>query len=174
MAKKKKSGNAQAIAVSAACFLFGVLAFVLAGFLAAVKLGGADSTSTLTGFQSAFGYTEKSGKLVTISVEICKFNFMITLALFLPLIGGVLAIFKGKLFGFIALVAFVAGAVLLFLCPSLVKSTLSTAGISDWLGGIFGTDASVPTALGIGAILGGVFSVLGALVAAYKTFFLKK
>ena len=175
MAKKKKSGNAQAIAVSAACFLFGVLAFVLAGFLAAVKIGGADSNSTLTGFQSAFGYKEtiRSG-ILSASVEINKFNIMVTLGLFLPLIGGVLAIFKGKLFGFIALVAFVAGAVLLFLCPSLVKSTLSTAGISDWLGGIFGTDASVPTALGIGAILGGIFSILGALVAAYKTFFLKK
>ena len=174
MAKKKSSKN-NSLIVSGVTLLLGVLAFCLAGFLAAVKIGGADSNSTLTGFQSAFGYKETIGSgILSASVEINKFNIMVTLGLFLPLIGGVLAIFKGKLFGFIALVAFVAGAVLLFLCPSLVKSTLSTAGISDWLGGIFGTDASVPTALGIGAILGGIFSILGALAAAYKTFFLKK
>lgn len=80
---------------------------------------------------------------------------------------------KGKLFGFIALAAFIAGAVLMFLIPTLVKSTLVTAGVSDWIEGIIGGDASVPTALGVGAIVGGVMSILGALVAAYKTFFMK-
>ena len=109
----------------------------------------------------------------TIVTEVCTFNFMIMLALFLPVIGGVLAIFKGKLFGFLALVVFVVGAILMFLIPTLVKSTLVTAGISDWIGSVTGTDASVPTALGIGAIIGGVLSVLGALTAGYKTFFLK-
>lgn len=170
---KKKSNNTVSLAVSCAGVLFGALAFCLAGFLAAVKLGGADSSSTLTGFQAAFGYTETTGGIVSVSVEICKFNFMITLALFLPLLGGLLCALKGKLFGFIALVAFVAGAVLLFMCPALVKSTLVTSGLSDWLGSIVGGDASVPTALGVGAIIGGICAVLGALVAAYKTFLMK-
>lgn len=49
---------------------------------------------------------------------------------------------KGKLFGFIALAAFIAGAVLMFLIPTLVKSTLVTAGVSDWIEGIIGGDAS--------------------------------
>lgn len=170
MAKKKN--KTQSLAVGAIALFFGVLALCLGGFLAAVKVGGGDST--LTGFQAAFGYSVKTDVVIsTIVTEVCTFNFMIMLALFLPVIGGVLAIFKGKLFGFLALVVFVVGAILMFLIPTLVKSTLVTAGISDWIGSVTGTDASVPTALGIGAIIGGVLSVLGALTAGYKTFFLK-
>ncbi|PWM72153.1 MAG: hypothetical protein DBX59_06835 [Bacillota bacterium] len=166
---KKKSNNVQSLAVAGACLLFGVLAFCLAGFLAAVAFGEGEHAYTATGFAAAFGWKQKiiGDNAVTWS----NFNFMITLALFLPLIGGVLGALKGKLFSFIALAAFVAGAVLMFLCPTFLESSLTDAGkLGVGIAGI----AGIKPALAVGSILGGVFSVLGALVTAYKTFFMKK
>lgn len=74
---------------------------------------------------------------------------------------------KGKLFGFIALVAFVAGAVLLFLCPSLLENSLTDAGkVGVGIAGLVGVKA----ALGVGAILGGIFSVLARSLRRQKLF----
>ena len=64
----------------------------------------------------------------------------------------------------------VAGAVLLFLCPTMLESSLTDVGkVGVGISGALGVDP----ALGIGAILGGIFSILGALAAAYKTFLMK-
>lgn len=167
MAKKKSSKN-NSLIVSGVTLLLGVLAFCLAGFLAAVAFGEGENAYTATGFQAAFGW--KQNIIGDAAVTWSNFNFLITLGLFLPLIGGVLAIFKGKIFGFIALVAFVAGAVLLFLCPTMLESSLTEAGkLGVGISGVLGVDP----ALGVGAILGGIFSILGALAAAYKTFLMK-
>lgn len=167
MAKKKKS-NTQSLAVSGVSLLLGVLAFCLAGFLAAVAFGEGENAYTATGFSAAFGW--KQNVVGDAAVTWSNFNILITLALFLPLIGGVLGALKGKLFAFIALAAFVAGAVLLFLCPTFLENSLTDAGkIGVGIGGIFG----VEPALGIGAIIAGVCSVLGALAAAYKAFLMK-
>ena len=166
MAKKKTNKNTGTI-VSAAALLMGVLALCLAGFMAAVAFGEGENAYTATCFAAAFGWKQKVGSG---SIAWSEFNFLIMLALFLPLIGGILAVVKGKLFGFIALVAFVAGAVLLFLCPSLLENSLTDAGkVGVGIAGLVGVKA----ALGVGAILGGIFSVLGALAAAAKTFFVK-
>ncbi len=167
MAKKKKS-NTQSLAVSGVSLLLGVLAFCLAGFLAAVAFGEGENAYTATGFSAAFGW--KQNVVGDATVTWSNFNILITLALFLPLIGGVLGALKGKLFAFIALAAFVAGAVLLFLCPTFLENSLTDAGkIGVGIGGLFG----VEPALGIGAIIAGVCSVLGALAAAYKAFLMK-
>ncbi len=167
MAKKKKS-NTQSLAVSGVSLLLGVLAFCLAGFLAAVAFGEGENAYTATGFSAAFGW--KQNVVGDAAVTWSNFNILITLALFLPLIGGVLGALKGKLFAFIALAAFVAGAVLLFLCPTFLENSLTDAGkIGVGIGGLFG----VEPALGIGAIIAGVCSVLGALAAAYKAFLMK-
>ncbi len=167
MAKKKKS-NTQSLAVSGVSLLLGVLAFCLAGFLAAVAFGEGENAYTATGFSAAFGW--KQNVVGDATVTWSNFNILITLALFLPLIGGVLGALKGKLFAFIALAAFVAGAVLLFLCPTFLENSLTDAGkIGVGIGGLFG----VEPALGIGTIIAGVCSVLGALAAAYKAFLMK-
>lgn len=95
MAKKKTNKNTGTI-VSAAALLMGVLALCLAGFMAAVAFGEGENAYTATGFAAAFGWKQKVGSG---SIAWSEFNFLIMLALFLPLIGGILAVVKGKLSG---------------------------------------------------------------------------
>lgn len=122
MAKKKTNKNTGTI-VSAAALLMGVLALCLAGFMAAVAFGEGENAYTATGFAAAFGWKQKVGSG---SIAWSEFNFLIMLALFLPLIGGILAVVKGKLFGFIALVAFVAGRCFCSFARRFLKTRLPT------------------------------------------------
>ena len=177
MAKKKSksSQNMVNLLVGAIGLLFGVAALCM-GFLSGATFNGGDYEMT-TVFQMAFGWKEEVGGTITLS----GFNIWITLGLFFPVIGGLLLLTKGKFSSLIALVLFVVAAVLFFTALSSFTNTLFT--MDAVLDNPIGAPIAVAiraliengnASLGIGAILGGVFSVLGALVAAYKTFFLKK
>ena len=177
MAKKKSksSKNMVNLLVGAIGLLFGVAALCM-GFLSGATFNGGDYEMT-TVFQMAFGWKEEVGGTITLS----GFNIWITLGLFFPVIGGLLLLTKGKFSSLIALVLFVVAAVMFFTALSSFTNTLLTMDAMP--DNPIGAPIAVAiralikngnASLGIGAILGGVFSVLGALVAAYKTFFLKK
>lgn len=161
MAKKKKSNIKQYVGYGS--LVLGVLA-VCMGFLAAVtmlnKLGSISSDPTnVSLFQVAFGY--KSG-----DTQMSNFSFFALLAILLPLAGGLLAAMKGKLFNFIAIAAFIAGAVLMFCSVPIFEGALTDGG-KLWFA-VY--EAAENVKLGVGAILGGIFSIIGALATAYKTF----
>lgn len=113
---------------------------------------------TFTGAQVAFGYSEGSGIW---SLTFLNFNIVATLAYFLPLAGGVLAVlFRGRLGTILSFLCFVVAAVLLFLMPEIGKLCVADqfSSISD----------AITFELGIGAILGGAFSAAGAVATAVK------
>ena len=179
MAKKKSksSKNMVNLLVGAIGLLFGVAALCM-GFLSGATFNGGDYEMT-TVFQMAFGWKEE---VFSGTITLSGFNIWITLGLFFPVIGGLLLLTKGKFSSLIALVLFVVAAVMFFTALSSFTNTLLTlegAKLEDAIGAtaaeaIRALIKNGNASLGIGAILGGVFSVLGALVAAYKTFFLKK
>ena len=101
----------------AIALLLGIVAFCMM-FVAAAEYSGIGAgildalgfSSSLTGAQLAFGYAEGD-------VQVLNFNILATLAYFLPLVGGLLALlFKNGLITKIVYtyIYFVAGAVLLF------------------------------------------------------------
>ena len=178
MAKKKSksSKNMVNLLVGAIGLLFGVAALCM-GFLSGATFNGGDYEMT-TVFQMAFGWKEE---VFSGTITLSGFNIWITLGLFFPVIGGLLLLTKGKFSSLIALVLFVVAAVMFFTALSSFTNTLLTldAVLDNPIGApiaeaIRALIKNGNASLGIGAILGGVFSVLGALVAAYKTFFLKK
>lgn len=179
MAKKKSksSKNMVNLLVGAIGLLFGVAALCM-GFLSGATFNGGDYEMT-TVFQMAFGW--KESVIGDSSISLSGFNIWITLGLFFPIIGGLLLLLKGKFSALIALVLYVVAAVLFFTALSSFTNTLFTMdAVLDNPIGAAAAEAiralikNGNASLGVGAILGGIFSILGALVAAYKTFFLKK
>ncbi len=160
MAKKKSKGNAGLI-LSVVVLLLGVAAFCMA-FLVAVKYvtSKGDVVSDFTGFQTMFGYTEKTEGLISISTEVLKFSFLATLAFALPLIGACVSIVNNKIAKLVGALLMIAGAVLMFLMPSFVVFASETAGEVLL--------ATTTAKLGIGAIIGGICAGLGGLVAGYS------
>ena len=159
MAKKKKysyfiaGGIALVLGIAAFCMMF------LNAVTYALKVVGTEFS--FTGMELAFGSKVEAAGF---SVDTLKFNIMTTLGFCLPLVGGVLALlFKNGLITKVVTTACcVVGAVCLF-------STTGCTAIS--LGGAEAKDALLvlfDEKLGIGAILGGVFSVLGAVVCFFK------
>ena len=166
MAKKKttkKSGN-MGLVLKAIVLALGVAAFCMA-FLTCVKFVTSDGelVKGFTGFQEMFGYTEEAGKIVTVKTEYLGFSFMAVLTFVLPLVGAVLSLLKNKIVRLVGVCLLVAGAILMFLLPQF--AVLATADGNLTLGALV-LDVC-ETSLGIGAILGGLFSALGALVAGY-------
>lgn len=147
---KKKSG----VSISKICLALGLLLGVAAicmMFVTSVEFKGL----TYTGLQTAFGYTKETDVLVaTAKTEVFAFSFMNLLTYILALAGVVLCLLNmlahksSKLFAFVSAAAFIVSAVFFFLTPQF--SIPMVLGKS--------AQGSVELALGIGSILGGVFS----------------
>ncbi len=161
MAKK----NLKYYVPGAIALLLGIAAFCMM-FLNAVEMsvtGGGitwESGDTYTGAQLAFGYSEELPLLGEVTV--LNFNIFIFLGFALPLIGGVLALlFKnGFLSKIITTACFVVGAVFLFCIVAMMpvglpESSKESFNAEYWK-------------LGIGPIIGGILSVLGAVVCFFK------
>ena len=146
----------------AIALVFGIAAFCMM-FLEGVKYSADlwlfETSSSFTGAQLAFGYSESEGAL---SVTVLSFNFMAFLAFLLPVIGGLIAVlFKNGLITKIASVAcFVVGAVFLF---SMVG--FATIGMSDFQLAIV---EQLNPSLGVGCIVGAVLSIIGGAVCLFK------
>ena len=107
-----------------------------------------------TGFQVIFGYNVENTELAVLN-----FSIGALIAYLLPIAGFVLALIANKgsmLINGLAILLFIAGAVMLFLMPNFVV-TASGTSIFD-------------RSLAVGAIIAAISSILAALVLAAKTF----
>ena len=147
----------------AIALVLGIAAFCMM-FLDAVKysataLGVTADLAKFSGSQLAFGYKET---VLNQDITILSFNFMVFLAFVLPLAGGILGLLNGKSFilKIIATACFVVGAVFLF-----STAGFATIGMSDSQAEVV---KHADAALCAGPIVGGVISVLGAVVCFFK------
>lgn len=152
MAKKKSKSSNLGLILKVVVLALGVAAFCMAFLKVATHTTGLLKIETsYNGFQAMFGYSEPLEGLNK-KIEILQFSFMALLTFVLPLVGAGLSFVNNKIVKFVGAGLMIAGGVLMFFVPSFV---------------IFASEASVELSLGIGAILGGVFSLLGGLVAGY-------
>lgn len=156
MAKKKSNNLAKYLPF--ATIVLSILAFVML-FLPAIVTKEAKLDTDYSGFQLAFGYKEEMlGKEVTI----LKFSFMNFLTVLLPLAALVLTLLnafgkkQNKLFTLLAAICLAVAGVFFF-CSLGFSSFNVHEKVVDETKELF--------KLGIGAILGGVFSLLGALAS---------
>ncbi|RXZ61405.1 hypothetical protein ESZ91_03170 [Candidatus Borkfalkia ceftriaxoniphila] len=146
----------------AIALVLGIAAFCMM-FLDAVKYSADAIVTTVSykysGAQLAFGYKET---VLNQDITILSFNFMVFLAFVLPLAGGILGLLSGKSFilKIIATACFVVGAVFLF-----STAGFATIGMSDSQAEVV---KHADAALCAGPIVGGVISVLGAVVCFFK------
>lgn len=165
MAKKKSYSYYIAGGIA---LLFGIAAFCMM-FLDCVSYEGKvlGSSFSFTGMELAFGSKIEGGGF---SVETLKFNIMTTLGFCLPLVGGLLAlVFKNGLITKIVTTAcFVVGAVFLFSTTGFTAISLGGSDSKDVITALY------TEKLGIGAILGGIFAVIGAVVCFFKGTIAKK
>lgn len=159
----------------AIALVLGIVAFCMM-FLPAITFNAGESSSDgWTGMQIAFGYKEELnygiGKL---EFTILNFNFLVTLAFFLPIIGGLLALIlkNGLITKIVTTACFVVSAVLLFSIVGLSglgRPTVDTGiSIADSFINSLYEQIDATKGLGIGAILGAVFSILGAVACFFK------
>lgn len=154
MAKKKSKSSNLGLILKVVVLALGVAAFCMAFLKVATHTADlliTEVETSYTGFKAMFGYSEPLEGLNK-EIEILKFSFMALLTFVLPLVGAGLSFVNNKIVKFVGAGLMIAGGVLMFFVPSFV---------------IFASEASVELSLGIGAILGGVFSLLGGLVAGY-------
>lgn len=155
MAKKKSNNLAKYFPF--ATIVLSILAFVML-FLPAIVTKEAKLDTDYSGFQLAFGYKEMHGKEVTI----LSFSFMNFLTVLLPLAALVLTALnafgkkQNKLFTLLAAICLAVAGVFFF-CSLGFSSFNVHEKLVDETKELF--------KLGIGAILGGVFSLLGALAS---------
>ena len=160
-----------------------ILAFVLAllgvvvacmMFLPAIKIG--DDT-VVSGLLAAFGgevTKTVSGALgsATVNVGNTLFNVGLFFAFLLPVIFAVVyAVFEllnakiGRMLAILPTLAFIASAVLFFLG---VKLFLGVNGDETWVSLLVAVETEFK--LGVGLILAGIFSVVGALAGLYTCY----
>jgi len=164
MAKKKsKKTSKNSIIFKAVILALGVIAFCMA-FVTSVKFTGKLVEESFTGFQVMFGYSEKT---TLATLEYLSFSFMGLLTFALPLIGAILSCLNNKIARIVGACLMIVGAVLMFIVPSFVVFATASNGN---LTAAAATIKACESSLGIGAILGGVFSALGGLVAGYTIF----
>lgn len=156
MAKKVKVDLKLILAVAGA--LLAVLALVM-GAAKAVTFG---KDYAASGFDVAFGWKEKT-KLGELTYS--GFGFGYFLALFLPLIAGAMMFGKGKILPLIGSLLFLVSAILAFCACPLLKSSLN-----DKEGAIIKAlyDVKDTVALGAGAVMSGIFSLLAVPVGVGK------
>lgn len=158
MAKK----NLKLFIPGAIALVLGIAAFCMMFLNAVTYEGPLNSGFSFTGMKLAFG-----GEIEVVSgvsVDALEFNIMTTLAFFLPLIGGVLAlIFKnGLITKIITTACFVVGAVFLFSTTGFTAISLGGQDAKDALLLIFDEK------LAAGPIVAGVLSIIGAVVCFFK------
>ena len=160
MGKKKVSNLGKLLTLVA--LVAGIIAFVMM-FLDAIKITTdlvvAKSVTTYKGSEVVFGLKEKMGSL---EVTILEFNMVALIAFLLPVAGGVIGfLFKNKLFTLIAFLCFVVGAIAMFAFGPIfaigVETEINQEAVS----------------LGIGTILAGICSVIGALCIGGKMYYSK-
>lgn len=146
--------------------LFGLVAFfmIFVDAVVAEELGMKESSS---GWVFAFG----SENFLVFDL---KFNIMIFLAFFLPLIGGILSFITGNgfLMKIITTACFVVGAVFLFCTVAFVPVGLEGGDTVKKAWEEFVKHDVIK--LGAGPIVAGVFSILGAVVCFFKGTIAKK
>ena len=178
MAKKKnlkKSFSSNGLFI----LMFLGLVIVAMGFLAAViyKPENGDP-STYTGFNVMFGKVlgdTESNKLGNLFSDIAKakssiaFSFPAVLAFFLPLLGSVVAglLLKNNKFiaGIIIAACFIASAVLLFMMPQITSIKIESTNIVTGASTTVKTFADLGYTLGVGSIIAGALSSVGALTS---------
>ena len=155
MAKKKQSNNiGQILTLSA--ILLGIIAFVMV-FLPAVAIK--DSETAYNGLQVAFGYSEEN--ILGGTTTYLQFSFMNLLTVILVLVGVVFTVLgmlgKGSKFAnLISGVSFIVAGVFFFLS---VAFCIPEEGFSNIIG-FFGGNIKDWLVLGVGAIIGGILSIL--------------
>ena len=158
MAKK----NLKYYIPGAIALVLGIATFCMM-FLDAVKYTAdlviTSASYSYTGAQLAFGYSESVG---SVSTEILSFNIFALLAYLLPLIGGVLALLlkNGLLTKVLTTACFVVGAVLLFSIVGYAKMGMSEAQQT--------LVENMNNAMGVGAIIAAILSIIGAVVCFFK------
>ena len=114
-----------------------------------------EEVTSVMGWQVIFGYTGTEA-----NIELMTFSFMALLAVILPVAGGLVPLLlRSKLGAMISLGCFAVGAVFAFMMVLFVMPTTALT----WL-----TGANCTIALGIGSILLGALSIVGAGFGAIK------
>lgn len=170
--KKAPSAKKQPILAFVLALLGVVVACMM--FLPAIKIG--DDT-VVSGLLAAFGgevTKTVSGALgsATVNVGNTLFNVGLFFAFLLPVIFAVVyAVFEllnakiGRMLAILPTLAFIASAVLFFLG---VKLFLGVNGDETWVSLLVAAKAEFK--LGVGLILAGIFSVVGALAGLYTCY----
>ncbi len=149
MAKKSKSSKALSY-IKFGAIAFGILGLIMTLLTFATNLKGEVAFS---GLQVIFGYSEE---FIGQPVPVLSFSFMALLAVLLPFVGAFSVLLKNKLAKLIGALLMVAGCVLCFMMPNFVV----------YAGKYINMYAN--PALGIGAILAGIFFGIGSLCALYS------
>ena len=170
--KKAPSAKKQPILAFVLALLGVVVACMM--FLPAIKIG--DDT-VVSGLLAAFGgevTKTVSGALgsATVNVGNTLFNVGLFFAFLLPVIFAVVyAVFEllnakiGRMLAILPTLAFIASAVLFFLG---VKLFLGVNGDETWVSLLVAVETEFK--LGVGLILAGIFSVVGALAGLYTCY----
>jgi hypothetical protein len=160
MAKKKSKNNNVAKYTTFISVLLGIVAVVMM-FLPAISI--TDSEASYTGLQLAFGYSETPIKIGSYSATIVYFNFsfMNLLTYILVILGVVFTVLgskgKGGAFAsFISALMFIVGGVFFFMQGSFSVPGEILSIVKDSF------------VLAIGAIIGGVASILAGICALAK------
>lgn len=165
MAKKSKKSSKLSLILKIVILTLGVLSLVMA-FVQSVKFVNSegDIVEGFTGFQTMFGYAETKTALGTeVTTKYLAFSFFATLAFVLPVVGAILSLLKNKIVRLVGASLMVVGAVLIFVLPSL--TVLATVDGNLTIASLVLDKCS--RALGIGAILAGIFSAIGGIVSGY-------
>lgn len=173
MAKKKKIDLGKILAAVAA--LFGVVAFIMLAAPGASYTVG-NNTTTYSCAQLTFGYTSTTSVDLGIlgsassSAEIFKFSFGNLLTYIFLAVGVVFAVLAllgklGKIAPFVAIIAFLAAAILFFLTVAMCVPASDNADLV--------AKFKENLSLGAGAIVGGIFAILGLLSSAAALVFKK-
>lgn len=177
MAKKSKKGGSVSLDL---IFKVGVALFAVAAvamlFLVTVSFvtKDGDLIKEFTGFQQMFGLSVTSTDFVTITTHYLGFNFVALLPAIFVIAGAVCAFVDNKIVNFVGAGLLVVAAVMFFLMPNFVSiidvDTLTQISTADKLASATATAVleNGVRNLGIGAILGGVFSVVAGALSVVR------
>ncbi|MEG2015333.1 MAG: hypothetical protein RR086_06325 [Clostridia bacterium] len=171
--KVKKSSNLLSLILPLVAVVLGVAAFCMM-FLPCVEVvsKNGDLIKAFSGSNIAFGLSETETLIVSVTSKTLGFGFLALLGFVFPLLGGASLFFakKNKIFTFVSMALFAVGALLIFLMTTWFASGLITENGEGFIavGGIYKANELVLHRLGVGAIIGGILSILGACVGAAK------
>lgn len=169
MAKKQKSNIIQLFPIIGT--VLGIIAVVMI-FLPAISIK--DTEVTYTGLQTAFGYTQEGlfGDRI-----IFKFSLILFVGFIIAIGAVAFAVFhlltpKNKSFLLFAVVCFVLSALCYFFQIELLS--VGDGFLSELVGSYLNPDLAKETMqLGVGAVVGGIASVLSAIACALPIFIKK-